>query len=160
MQFASAVCQKEASGGRITFRNCARRQRQCFIVIEVESRNRKFRLDALLNGASALPPMKVLDVEAATTSLQKLLRFTAMRGKQNALAEARDLATVTAVSNLYVVALNLRPLSGISGALAMGGLPWATDAWHWPIRSNVMNRFCSRMPHARHPPPACPGRCW
>jgi multidrug resistance protein MdtO len=59
-------------------------------------------------------------MEAATTSLQKLLRFTAMRGKRNALAEARDLATVTAVSNLYMAASNLRPLSGNSGPLAMG----------------------------------------
>jgi multidrug resistance protein MdtO len=78
------------------------------------------RLDALRGGASALPPLKALDIEAATTSLQKLLRFTAMRGKRNALAEARDLATVTAVSNLYVAASNLRPLSGSSGPLAMG----------------------------------------
>jgi multidrug resistance protein MdtO len=77
------------------------------------------RLDALLDGASALPPMKVLDIEAATTSLQKLLRFTAMRGERNALAEARDLATVTAVSNLYMAAANLRPRSGIPGSLAM-----------------------------------------
>jgi multidrug resistance protein MdtO len=64
--------------------------------------------------------MKMLDVEAATTSLQKLLRFTAMRGKQNALAEARDLAAVTAPSSLYAAASNLRPLTGISGPLAMG----------------------------------------
>jgi multidrug resistance protein MdtO len=78
------------------------------------------RLDALLDGASALPPMTVLDVEVATASLQKLLRFTAMRGKQSALAEARDLATVTAVSNLYVAASNLRLLPGSSGPLAMG----------------------------------------
>jgi multidrug resistance protein MdtO len=75
------------------------------------------RLDALLDGASTLPAMKALDVEAATTSLQKLLRFTAMRGKRNAHAEARDLATVTAVSNLYVAASNLRPLPGSSGPL-------------------------------------------
>jgi multidrug resistance protein MdtO len=78
------------------------------------------RLEALRDGESALPPVKVQDVEAATTSLQKLLRFTAMRGEQSALAEARDLATVTAVSNLYVVASNLRPLSAIPGPLATG----------------------------------------
>jgi multidrug resistance protein MdtO len=77
------------------------------------------RLDALRNGASALAPMKARDVEAATTSLQKLLRFTAMRGKRNTLAEARDLATVTAVSNLYVAASNLHMLPGGSGPLAM-----------------------------------------
>ncbi|MFP3563411.1 FUSC family protein [Paraburkholderia sp. SIMBA_030] len=78
------------------------------------------RLDALLDGASALPPMKELDVEAATTSLQKLLRFTAMRGEPNALAQARDLATVTTVSNLYAAASNLRLLPGGSGPLATG----------------------------------------
>jgi hypothetical protein len=74
----------------------------------------------LLDGASALPSMKVLDVEAATTSLQKLLRFAAVPGKRNALAEALDLSTVTAVSNLHVAAPNLRLLRGSPGPFAMG----------------------------------------
>jgi multidrug resistance protein MdtO len=64
--------------------------------------------------------MKVLDVEAATTSLQKLLRFAAVPGKRNALAEALDLSTVTAVSNLHVAASNLRLLRGSPGPFAMG----------------------------------------
>ncbi|KWR86330.1 FUSC family protein [Cupriavidus sp. IDO] len=66
------------------------------------------RLDALLGGASTPGSITALDVEGTTTALQKLLRFTAMRGRRDDIAEARDLATVTAVSNLYVAASNLR----------------------------------------------------
>jgi multidrug resistance protein MdtO len=76
------------------------------------------RLSALQDSASEPPAITALDVEVATTSLQKLLRFTAMRGGRDEIAEARHLATVTTVSNLYVAASNLRPTSTVSEALA------------------------------------------
>ncbi|WP_213780692.1 FUSC family protein [Caballeronia sp. dw_276] len=77
------------------------------------------RLSALHEGASEVFSAGMFDVQASVTSLQKLLRFTAMRGKQNPLAEARDLATVTAVSNLYLAASNLHPISDRAGQIAM-----------------------------------------
>ncbi|EHP43411.1 multidrug efflux system protein MdtO [Cupriavidus basilensis OR16] len=72
------------------------------------------RLGALLGCASGPRSITALDVEGTTTALQKLLRFTAMRGRRDEIAEARDLATVTTVSNLYVAASNLRQPSSVS----------------------------------------------
>ncbi len=72
------------------------------------------RLEGLLDRASGTASITALDVERTTTSLQKLLRFTAMRGRRDDIAEARDLATVTTVSNLYIAASNLRQIPAVS----------------------------------------------
>jgi multidrug resistance protein MdtO len=53
-------------------------------------------------------------IEAAIVGLQKLLRFTAMRGRVSAATHARDLATVTAVANLYRVTMDTRPAVHLS----------------------------------------------
>jgi multidrug resistance protein MdtO len=78
------------------------------------------RLNSLLDSASQPSTITAFDVEVTITSLQKLLRFTAMRGTRNEIAEAHDLATVTTVSNLYVAASNLHQTSTVSEALADG----------------------------------------
>ncbi|QBR02103.1 FUSC family protein [Paraburkholderia pallida] len=78
-------------------------------------------LEAWLDGSTARAPLTAHDVESTTTALQKLLRFSGMRGKLDALAQSRDLATVTAVSNLYVAASNLRPSVAPSAPLAARG---------------------------------------
>lgn len=76
-------------------------------------------LDAWLDGSPVRAPLTAHDVESTTTALQKLLRFSGMRGKPDALAQSRDLATVTAVSNLYVAASNLRPPAAIAMAVSV-----------------------------------------
>jgi multidrug resistance protein MdtO len=81
----------------------------------------KKQVDAVVGRLRAMQKMGLGDVglssgriESAVVALQKLLRFTSMRGQVSAATHARDLATVTAVANLYRATMDARPTFHIS----------------------------------------------